>query len=162
MGTGLCGSIHCDAGRVLTTRNAPFGPFLPDPKLHFTAPAIQSVAQPHTFVVFKTSSCPYCHQALEFLTALAKERKDIRIGTVDAHGQPDEYAKVRAYTRWNTVPQIFLDGRFIGGWSELALIAKRGRLDAYLDGEEWQEPVRKEHRWWPFGRKRSGDASSEA
>lgn len=95
----------------------------------------------HTFLVAKTMTCPWCDRAISFLQALAKERGDIRIGVLDAHADPAGFAKVRAQTRWNTVPQIFLDGRFVGGWNELAQAAKSGRLDAYLDGMDWQEPV---------------------
>lgn len=42
----------------------------------------------------------------------------------------------------STVPQIALDGRFIGGWSQLATAASSGKLDAYLEGREWEPPKR--------------------
>ncbi|MGB0651885.1 MAG: glutaredoxin domain-containing protein [Thermoplasmatota archaeon] len=95
----------------------------------------------HQFVVFKTESCPYCHQARAFLEALAKERGDVQVKFVDANGNPGAFQQVMRATRRNTVPQIFLGDKFIGGWDDLARAAGNGKLDAYLSGEPLPEPA---------------------
>lgn len=90
-------------------------------------------AGPSTFVVARTQTCVWCEKTLEFLKALHQERGDFQVAVVDAAEQPDAFRQMTAYTKRTTVPQIFLDGRFLGGWSELAAAAKSGELDAYLD-----------------------------
>lgn len=92
---------------------------------------------PSTFLVVKTASCTWCQRTLEFLQALHEERGDFQVAVLDANEQPEAYRKVTATTRRTTVPQVFLDGGFVGGWDDLARAAKAGRLDAYLDGEDW-------------------------
>lgn len=118
----------------------------------------RSDGQPPTFVVFKTETCPFCTQTMQFLGALHKERGDFQVAVVDATAQREEFQRASAYTRRTTVPQIFLDGRFVGGWDDLARAAKRGQLDAYLDGEEWVLPKTEgaaRAPWWAFWRRRS-------
>lgn len=92
----------------------------------------------HRFVVFKTQTCPYCTQAVGFLSHLQGQRPDVQVKTVDANANPAEFRKVAQRVGRNTVPQIFLDGQYVGGWDDLARAAKSGALDAYLDGGEFQ------------------------
>ncbi len=89
-----------------------------------------------TFLVVKTPTCIWCEKTLAFLKALHEERGDFQITVLDANERPEAFQKIVAHTRRTTVPQIFLDGRFVGGWNELAAAAKKGQIDAYLDGRE--------------------------
>ena len=93
---------------------------------------------PPRFLVVKTETCSWCHRTLEFLGALHAQRGDFEVVVLDANADPDGFRRVAAQTRRSTVPQIFLDGGFVGGWNELAQAAKSGKLDAYLDGRDWQ------------------------
>ncbi len=95
---------------------------------------------PSSFLVVKTATCGWCQRTLDFLTALHEERGDFQVAVLDANEEPEAYQKVAATTRRTAVPQVFLDGGFVGGWDDLARAAKSGRLDAYLDGEDWAEP----------------------
>lgn len=40
------------------------------------------------------------------------------------------FGELRAYTRWPTLPQVFLDGRFVGGEPELAACLNGASPDA--------------------------------
>jgi len=121
-------------------------------------PAILPPRRPEggsTFLIVKTATCAWCQRTLEFLEALHQERGDFQIAVLDAGDRPDEFRQIAAGTRRTTVPQVFLDGGFVGGWTELAAAAKSGRLDRYLDGEDWASPAPKRP-WW---RKASKPAS---
>ena len=104
---------------------------------------------PSTFLIVKTETCPFCHRAQDFLKALHEERGDFQVAVLDANEDPGAFQSIRAQTRSTTVPQIFLDGGFVGGWNELAAAAKAGQLDAYLDGKDWT-PAKapKKKRFW--------------
>ncbi len=99
----------------------------------------------HTFTVWKTETCPYCTQAKGFLEALANARGDVKISLRDANQDPGGFRAFAQQTGMTTVPQIALNGRFIGGWSQLASAASSGKLDAYLEGREWEPPKK---RFW--------------
>jgi len=40
------------------------------------------------------------------------------------------FGELRAYTRWPTLPQVFLDGRFVGGEPEVAACLNEASPDA--------------------------------
>ena len=101
---------------------------------------------PSTFMVVKSPTCVWCDKTLEFLQALHEHRGDFQVAVLDAQEQPQAFRQIAAQTRRQTVPQIFLDGGFVGGWNELAQAAKAGQLDAYLDGKPWDPKPTK--RWW--------------
>ncbi len=135
----------------------PEGPVMDDPKPG--GPPVRQALPKRpkngsTFLVVKTESCPFCHQTMAFLKALHEQRGDFDVAVLDASADREAFQQVAAQTRKSTVPQIFLDGGFVGGWNELAAAAKSGQLDAYLDGEDWSPPEPQKKRW--FGRRRGG------
>lgn len=72
--------------------------------------------------------CPYCTRAKSLLTTkgVAFDEHDISTG-----GPRRAEMLERAGGR-NTVPQIFIDGRHIGGSDDLAALERAGKLDVLL------------------------------
>jgi glutaredoxin 3 len=72
--------------------------------------------------------CPYCTRAKALLNTkgVAFEEHDISMG-----GPLRAEMLERAGGR-NTVPQIFIDGRHIGGSDDLAALERAGKLDPLL------------------------------
>ena len=72
--------------------------------------------------------CPYCTRAKALLTGkgVAFEEHDISMG-----GPLRAEMLERAGGR-NTVPQVFIDGRHIGGSDDLAVMDRAGKLDPLL------------------------------
>jgi glutaredoxin len=71
-------------------------------------------------IVWSKSACPYCEQAKSLLNHKGIEFEERKIG--DGYLKEDLLAAV---PNARTVPQIFLDDKLIGGYTE---------LKAYLDG----------------------------
>jgi glutaredoxin 3 len=81
-----------------------------------------------TVEIYTTPMCPYCARAKRLL-----DRKGVAYSEVDLWQEPgrrDEMLK-RADGR-RTVPQIFIDGRGVGGSDELHALEARGELDRLL------------------------------
>lgn len=81
--------------------------------------------------IYTKPLCPYCWRAKRLLKS-----KGVDYSEVDLWRQParrDEMIE-RADGRW-TVPQIFIDGRGVGGSDELAALERNGELDALLRGD---------------------------
>ena len=54
--------------------------------------------------------------------------------TVDVLPALDEYrAALEGHSGWETIPQTFVDGEFVGGSDILAELDERGELEATLD-----------------------------
>ena len=78
--------------------------------------------------VYTKMFCPYCARALRLLASKGAEVEeyDITLG-----GPRREEMLSRANGR-HTVPQIFIDGRHVGGSDDLAALESAGKLDPLL------------------------------
>ena len=79
---------------------------------------------PSTIQVYTTGYCPYCIRAKELL-----KRKGIPFEEINLDGKLDELNALKDRTGHRTVPQIFIDGKLIGGFTELAGMDSRGELE---------------------------------
>ena len=78
--------------------------------------------------VFTKIFCPYCSRAKALLDSKGADYEEIDL-TMDRAGFDAMVA--RAGGR-RTVPQIFIDGKHIGGSDDLAALDARGGLDPLL------------------------------
>lgn len=78
--------------------------------------------------IYTTPLCPYCWRAKRLLN-----KKGIAFVEIDLWQDPQRRPEMieRAGGR-RTVPQLFVDGRAIGGSDELAALESSGELDAIL------------------------------
>jgi glutaredoxin 3 len=82
--------------------------------------------------IYATAVCPYCIQAERLLrakgvTAIKKIRVDL---------DPAERQAMMSRTRRRTVPQIYIGERHVGGYDDLVVLERAGKLDPILAGEE--------------------------
>ncbi len=78
--------------------------------------------------VYSTNYCPYCRQAEQFLKARGVPFENIDVTEDDAMR-----TKLVELSGQRTVPQIFIDGKPIGGYSDMMALQRRGALDALLN-----------------------------
>lgn len=78
-------------------------------------------------VMYRTPICPYCVRAKMLL-----KRKGVPFKEIDVSGDWDKRAWLAEATGQRTVPQIFINGRSIGGCDELYLLERQGKLDGLL------------------------------
>jgi glutaredoxin 3 len=83
-------------------------------------------------LVYTTPFCGYCGAAKRLLKAKGAEFTEIDVMMDSAQRQ--EMAAKSAGRR--TVPQIFIDGRHIGGFDELRALDQAGELDPLLAAAE--------------------------
>jgi glutaredoxin 3 len=77
--------------------------------------------------MYTTAWCGYCVRAKAFLDAKGVAYEEIRIDE-----EPDFRSRLFDLTGGWTVPQILIDSRPIGGYSELRALDRDGRLDELL------------------------------
>jgi glutaredoxin 3 len=73
--------------------------------------------------VYTTPVCPYCVRAKKLL-----QSRDIAYEEIDVSEDDELRADVIKRTGRRTVPQIFIDGRSIGGFEELLALDVAGEL----------------------------------
>jgi len=79
-------------------------------------------------LIYSTASCPYCQAADRLLAH--KGVSDIERVRVDL--EPARRAEMQQKSGRSTVPQIWIDGRHIGGSDELHDLEDSGQLDKLL------------------------------
>lgn len=78
--------------------------------------------------IFTTDFCPYCTRAKALL-----DRKGVAYDEFHApHGSQARKDAIERSGGRTTVPQVFIDGRAIGGSDELAALDRAGKLDGML------------------------------
>lgn len=78
--------------------------------------------------IYTTHVCAYCERARRLLTAKGAAYREI---FVDEDADLLDSMIKRAGGR-KTVPQIFIDGRHVGGFDDLNALDKSGELDPLL------------------------------
>lgn len=79
-------------------------------------------------IIYTTLMCPYCIRARRLL-----KRKGVAFEEIRVDFDPEQMQIMRERSRRHTVPQIFIDDRHIGGYDDMALLDRRGELDALLE-----------------------------
>ena len=81
--------------------------------------------------IYSTQNCSICAKAKSLLNKWRIEYSDIRIDHDDAAMK--EFCAVTQNAK--TVPQILIDGKLIGGFSELTELHMDGELDKLIKSE---------------------------
>ncbi len=79
-------------------------------------------------LLYTTPFCGYCRAAKRLLTERALDFEEIDVSF-------DRDKRAEMLDRANgqrTVPQIFIHGRHVGGYDELAMLEREGKLDDWL------------------------------
>ncbi len=79
-------------------------------------------------VVYSADYCPYCHRARALL-----DRKGASYTVRDVVHDPQLWKEIAERTGRDTVPQIFINDRHIGGCDDLLALEQRGALDPLLN-----------------------------
>jgi thioredoxin reductase (NADPH) len=78
-------------------------------------------------VMYTKSWCPYCERAKHLLTEKGQSWTEI-----DVEAEPARRDEMIERSGRSTVPQIWIGGRHVGGFDELAELERRGELDPLL------------------------------
>ena len=72
--------------------------------------------------------CGFSAAALEALSPFG------RVYTVDVLAEPEVREGIKEYSNWPTIPQVYINGRFIGGSDIIRELAVRGELQDIIEG----------------------------
>ncbi|MES2754456.1 MAG: glutaredoxin 3 [Pseudomonadota bacterium] len=81
-----------------------------------------------TVEIYTKAFCPYCTRAVQLLGSKGVGFEEIDI----TMGGPRRGEMIQRAGGRTTVPQIFIDGRHVGGSDDLAALDRAGKLDPLL------------------------------
>lgn len=97
---------------------------------------VDAAIEDHDVVLFMKGNpmMPQCGYSARALELLAKHREDFE--TVDALESLEEYREALSrHSGWETIPQVYVEGEFVGGSDVLAELEERGELAGTLGAE---------------------------
>ena len=78
-------------------------------------------------VIYRTAHCGYCVRVHQLL-----EAKGVAFKEVDVSEDDGKRRWLLDVTKRRTVPQVFINGKPVGGFDELARLNRSGELDRLL------------------------------
>ena len=77
--------------------------------------------------IYTSLYCTYCKMAKKLL-----ERKQVDYEEIRLDEDAEKRNELAERLNWRTVPMIFVNERFIGGYDDLAALERSGELDRML------------------------------
>lgn len=77
--------------------------------------------------IYTSFYCIYCRRAKRLL-----ERKQVDYEEIRLDEDPEKRNELVESLNWRTVPMIFVNEQFIGGYDQLAALERSGELDRML------------------------------
>lgn len=87
------------------------------------------------WTIYTKDYCPYCDLAKTLIKDLGYTYEEI-----DVTEDTDTLSKIVEQTHMRTVPQIFLGGTFIGGYTQLRSAVDRGDIVSSPSSQSIQDP----------------------
>ncbi|HLC33314.1 MAG TPA: glutaredoxin 3 [Candidatus Nanoarchaeia archaeon] len=76
--------------------------------------------------IYTIPGCPYCARAKELLKSKSAKFKEITVKS------DEDWEKLEKLTGRETVPQIFIKGKHVGGCDDLLALDSKGKLAVML------------------------------
>lgn len=80
-----------------------------------------------SITIYTTGYCGFCHRARVLLA-----KKKAQFTEINVEGRPDLRAWLVSASGQRTVPQVFINGESVGGYSDMSALDHQGRLDPLL------------------------------
>lgn len=78
-------------------------------------------------IVYSSAHCPFCDMAKRLLERKGVEYQEIRVDL-----DPAQRKEMMQKSRQRTVPQIFINNKAVGGYTDLVAIDRAKKLDSLL------------------------------
>lgn len=78
-------------------------------------------------IVYSSAYCPYCTMAKQLL-----ERKGVKYEEIRVDQNPSKREEMMQKSKQRTVPQIFINNKAIGGYTDMLALDRAKQLDDLL------------------------------
>lgn len=78
-------------------------------------------------IMYSTRFCPYCMRARRLFA-----QKNVAFEDIDVSKDANLWHTMQKLSGRDTVPQIFINDEAVGGFDDIALLDRQGKLDSML------------------------------
>ena len=80
-------------------------------------------------VMYTSDYCPFCRMAYQLL-----DEKGVVYEKISVDENPDIWKEIHLKTGRSTVPQIYINDQYVGGYDDLSAADRSGELSAIING----------------------------
>jgi monothiol glutaredoxin len=93
---------------------------------------IENEVKNHKIVVFMKGTRHFPQCGFSAATVQVLEELGAPFETVDVLSDPELREAIKVYSNWPTIPQVYIDGRFIGGCDIIRELHESGELQTMV------------------------------
>jgi monothiol glutaredoxin len=89
---------------------------------------IQSALATNKICIFMKGNRNFPQCGFSAATVQVFEELGVPYGTVDVLSDPELREQIKVYSNWPTIPQVYIDGKFVGGCDIVRELYENGEL----------------------------------
>jgi monothiol glutaredoxin len=98
-----------------------------------TIERIQSAIERNRIVIFMKGNRDFPQCGFSAATVQVFEELGVPFETVDVLADQEVREAIKVYSNWPTIPQVYLDGKFVGGCDIIRELYETGELRELID-----------------------------
>jgi monothiol glutaredoxin len=95
---------------------------------------IQSAIAGNRILIFMKGNRNFPQCGFSAATVQIFEQLGAPYETIDVLSDPEVRDQVKAYSNWPTIPQVYIDGKFVGGCDIVRELCETGELQTLVKG----------------------------
>jgi monothiol glutaredoxin len=95
---------------------------------------IQSAIAGNKILIFMKGNRNFPQCGFSAATVQIFEQLGAPYETIDVLSDPEVRDQVKAYSNWPTIPQVYIDGKFVGGCDIVRELYETGELQTLVEG----------------------------
>jgi monothiol glutaredoxin len=90
---------------------------------------IESAIKNNKVMIFMKGSRSFPQCGFSAATVAIFEQLDVPFATADVLSDPELRDAIKSYSNWPTIPQVYVDGKFVGGCDIIREMHESGELE---------------------------------
>jgi monothiol glutaredoxin len=95
---------------------------------------IQSAIAGNKILIFMKGNRNFPQCGFSAATVQIFEQLGAPYETIDVLSDPEVRDQIKAYSNWPTIPQVYIDGKFVGGCDIVRELYETGELQTLVEG----------------------------
>ena len=102
---------------------------------------IQSAVASNRILIFMKGNRNFPQCGFSAATVQMFDQLGAKYETIDVLSDPEVRDQVKAFSNWPTIPQVYIDGKFVGGCDIIRELYESGELETLVKGTAGQSAV---------------------
>jgi len=99
---------------------------------------IQSAVASNLILIFMKGNRNFPQCGFSAATVQMFDQLGAKYETIDVLSDPEIRDQVKAFSNWPTIPQVYIDGKFVGGCDIIRELYESGELETLVKGSAGQ------------------------